>query len=83
MCMGAVIVSRISLVVWAVDDYWGGALQIYDKSRDYIRQRLPRFIRTPFPDLQKRGAEMWIEYLNKVEHPEYINKILKWQARIQ
>lgn len=82
MCMGAIIVSRVSLVVWAVDDYWGGALQVYNRNREYIRQRLPRLIRTPFSDLQIRGARMWIEHLNRVGHPEYIERILKWQSRL-
>ena len=82
MCMGACIVSRISTVVWATDDYWGGATRLYERWRDYLQMRTPKLIRTPYPDLQRQGADLWIAHLNRVDKQEYIERILKWQAEI-
>lgn len=82
MCMGAAIVSRVSTVVWATDDYWGGATRLYERWRDYLKARTPELIRTPYPDLQRQGADLWVSHLGKVNKPEYVERILKWQVNI-
>lgn len=82
MCMGAIIVSRITTVVWATDDFWGGATKLYDSGREYLKDRMPVLARTPYPELQRRGADLWVTHLEKTGHPEYIERILKWQTRI-
>lgn len=82
MCMGAAIVSRVSTVVWATDDYWGGATRLYERWRDYLRMRTPELIRTPYPDLQRQGADLWVSHLIRVNKQEYIERILKWQTQI-
>lgn len=83
MCMGAAIVARIDRVVWALDDYWGGATRMYDTSREYIRMRMPELIRTPYPDLQKEAADMWVAHLTQHNLPAYIDRMLRWQHRIE
>ena len=82
MCMGAIIVNKIDTVVWAMDDFWGGAYSIYSRSSSYIQQKLPKIIRTPYANLQRRNALLWKEHLERMKHPEYIEKIVKWQWRI-
>lgn len=82
MCMGAALVARVARIVWATDDYWGGAMKLYDISRDYLKLRLPEMIRTPYPDLQRRGADLWKQHLENTGHPEYMDRILKWQTKI-
>lgn len=83
MCLGAAIVARISRVVWALDDYWGGATKIYDIGRPYVQMRLPELVRTPYPDLQARAARLWVEHLNQYNLPDYIERMLRWQARLE
>ncbi len=82
MCMGAAIVSRVSSIVWATDDYWGGATRLYERWREYLQVRTPELIRTPYPDLQRQGADLWVTHLNRVGKQEYIERILKWQVEI-
>lgn len=83
MCMGAIVVARIERVVWAVDDYWGGATKLYDHGKKYLEDRMPDLVRTPFPDLQSRCARMWIEHLEQYGLNEFIDRMLKWQAKIE
>lgn len=83
MCMGAAIVARIGRVVWALDDYWGGARQVYDVGREYVKLRMPELVRTPYPDLQARAARLWVEHLNQYNLPDYIERMLRWQARLE
>lgn len=83
MCMGAAIVARIGRVVWALDDYWGGATRLYDSSREYVKLRMPELVRTPYPDLQARAARLWVEHLNQYNLPEYIERMLRWQASLE
>ena len=83
MCMGAALVSRIARVVWATDDFWGGAMQLYDLGREYLRLRMPEMVRTPYADLQRQGADLWVEHLNRNNHPEYIQRMLRWQVLVE
>ena len=83
MCMGAAIVARIGRVVWALDDFWGGATRMYDTSRDYIKLRMPELVRTPYPDLQKRSAQLWVDHLDQYNLPDYKDRMLRWQQRIE
>lgn len=83
MCMGAIIVARISRVVWAMDDYWGGATKLYDMGRDYLQLRMPELVRTPYPELQREAAQQWVDHLNQYNLPNYINRMVRWQARVE
>lgn len=83
MCMGAAIVARIGRVVWALDDYWGGATRLYDSSREYVKLRMPELVRTPYPDLQARAAKLWVEHLHQYNLPDYIERMLRWQASLE
>jgi tRNA(adenine34) deaminase len=83
MCMGAAIVARISRVVWACDDYWGGATKLYDSGRAYLQARMPELVRTPYPDLQARAAQLWVRHLNQYNLPDYIERMLRWQACLE
>lgn len=82
MCMGAIIVARISRVVWAMDDYWGGATKLYDMGRDYLQLRMPELIRTPYPELQREAAQQWVAHLEQYNLPNYISRMVRWQARV-
>lgn len=82
MCMGSAIVARVGRVVWALDDYWGGATKLYDSGREYLQARMPELVRTPYPDLQAQAAKLWVEHLNQYNLPGYIERMLRWQARM-
>lgn len=79
MCMGAIIVARISRVVWAVDDYWAGGSKLYDAGKQYVKARMPELVRTPFKDLQEQGARMWREHLIDAGLDTYVERMLRWQ----
>lgn len=83
MCMGAAIVARLDRVVWLLDDYWGGATRVYDTSREYIKMRMPEMVRTPYPDLQKQAADMWVKHLKQYGLEQFIKRMLHWQHRIE
>lgn len=83
MCMGAIIVARIDRIVWAVDDYWGGATKLYDHGRKYLENRMPEMVRTPYPIIQERCSKMWVDHLKQYDLHDYIERILRWQARME
>jgi len=83
MCMGAAILARIKRVIWAADDYWGGATRLYEWGKEYIKLRMPELVRTPFTDLQKHSVDLWINWHTRNNLTAYIPRILHWQARIE
>ena len=83
MCMGAAIVARIDRVIWCLDDFWGGATSMYNMSKEYMKMRLPDLVRTPYPDLQRQAADMWVEHLDQYGLPEYAERMLRWQTRVE
>jgi tRNA(adenine34) deaminase len=82
MCMGLVMVARVSRVVWAMDDHWGGAMGLYNLEAEYIKGHLPQISAAPFPDLQTQVAQMWVEYLTKTNYEEFIPKVLGEQCKL-
>lgn len=76
MCMGMALISRVSRIVWAMGDYWGGASHIYDFSNEYLQSRRCVLVPTPYPDLEAQSREMWIPYLASTGHAHMTGAVL-------
>lgn len=76
MCLGMAMIARISRVVWAINDYWGGASHIYRFDHPYMASRKTALIAEPFADLTAQVRPIWEAYLASTGHAHMIPIVL-------
>lgn len=68
MCLGMALIARMSRIVWAINDYWGGASHIYNFDHPYLASRKTVLIPEPFADLSLTARALWVTYLASTGH---------------
>lgn len=76
MCMGLMIVSGVSRIIWAINDNWGGwNSTIENRNNKYLNSKMPKLIKSDNPFIVSRSLSMWKAYLD-LSAARYTDEVL-------
>lgn len=74
MCMGTAIINKIFRFVWAINDSWAGASNIYSMKSPYFSCYEINIVDSPSIALMKESRKLIVEWL-KLNRPDLLLKM--------